>query len=256
MRRALFLDRDGTLVEPRHYPSRSEHLRLYPGLTPSLRALQAHGFRLVVVTNQSGLARGLFSADDLAAMHASLAATLAADGVRIDAFYYCPHHPEGIVPALAVDCDCRKPRPGMLERAASDLDLDLHRSWLIGDILDDVEAGNRIGCRTVLVDLGTEARPASSVRWPVYVARDTRHALATVCAAEGIGPALDEDYLPPSWQQPSGPPGAAPGEDSPSAQPYPPERGGGGGGGRPQRAAISVECSAPRLSAVRGGSHA
>jgi D-glycero-D-manno-heptose 1,7-bisphosphate phosphatase len=212
MQHALFLDRDGTLVEPRHYPSRPEHLRLYPGLAPDLLALQAHGFRLVVVTNQSGLARGLFSADDLTAMHAALAATLAADGVRVDAFYHCPHHPDGVVEALAVACDCRKPQPGMLQRAAHDLGLDLRASWLIGDILDDVEAGNRVGCHTALVDLGTEARPTSSVRWPTHVARDTRHALAIVRAAEGIGPAVGADYRPASWTpQPSARLSATPG---------------------------------------------
>jgi len=196
---ALFLDRDGTLVEPRHYPSRPEHLRLYPTLGPELRRLQQAGFRLVVVTNQSGVARGYFTADDLDRMHAYLAGELARWGVRLDATYYCPHHPDGTIAALARPCQCRKPQPGLLLRAAAELDLDLRRSWFVGDILDDVEAGNRAGCPTVLVDLGTEARPDRPLRWPAYVARDTAHALQVIGAVEGCGPPADLTYLPPSW---------------------------------------------------------
>lgn len=198
-RRALFLDRDGTLVHPRHYPARPEDLLLVDGLGPPLRSLQAAGFALVVVTNQSGLARGYFTEADLRRMHEHLAAELARVGARVDAIYHCPHHPEGIVPELAVACDCRKPRPGMLRRAAGELNLDLGASWLIGDILDDVEAGNRAGCRTVLVDLDTEAPPETPIRRPSYVARSTPHALHIVETVEGLGAGADLTYLPPSW---------------------------------------------------------
>lgn len=197
--KALFLDRDGTLVHPRHYPSRPEDLRLYDGIGPPLHAARAAGLRLVVITNQSGLARGLFTEGDLDRMHAHLAAELARFDVRLDAIYYCPHHVDGAIPALAVACDCRKPRPGMLLRAAADLGLDLARSWFVGDILDDVEAGNRAGCRTVLVDLGTESSPQQGIRRPTYVARDTLHALRIVAAHEGSGPSEDLAYRPPAW---------------------------------------------------------
>ena len=159
--RALFLDRDGTLVEPRHYPSRPEDLILSADVGPELRALQSAGFRVVVITNQSGIARGYFTEPDLHRMHDHLADQLTEFGVRIDAVYFCPHHPDGAIAELAVACECRKPEPGMLLRAANDLNLDLTRSWFVGDILDDVEAGNRAGCRTVLVDLGTEPPPPS-----------------------------------------------------------------------------------------------
>ena len=101
--------------------------------------------------------------------------------------------------ALAVACACRKPEPGLPRRAAADLDLDLGRSWFLGDILDDVEAGHRAGCRAVLVDLGTEPPPPSPLRRPDYVARDTAHALAIVAAVDGLGPAADLAYRPPSW---------------------------------------------------------
>ncbi len=191
---AIFLDRDGTLVYPRHYPLRPRDLVLYQNVGPELRRLQRAGFRLVLVTNQSGLARGYFREEDLARMHAHLARQLARHDVRLDGLYYCPHHPDGIVERLSVACNCRKPRPGMILQAASDLGLDLGRSWLIGDILDDIEAGNRSGCRTVLVDLGTEHLPDDPVRRPDFVARDTQHALRIVAACTGLVSAVDLSY--------------------------------------------------------------
>ncbi len=197
---ALFLDRDGTLVHARHFPSRPEELVLYDGVVPGLRALQGAGFRLILITNQSGLARGLFGREALELMHHHLRAELARQGVTLDAVYFCPHHPEGAVAEWAVDCDCRKPKPGMLLRAAADLDLDLSRSWFVGDILDDVEAGNRADCRTILVDLGTEGTPRRPVRRPQFVARDTAHALRIVAAVEGLAPPVDLSYRPPAWR--------------------------------------------------------
>lgn len=177
---AVFLDRDGTLVHPRHYPSRPEELILYEGIGPALRALQGAGFRLVVITNQAGIARGYFTTGDLDRMHDHLRRELAGDGVHLDGIYYCPHHVEGVIPELAVPCGCRKPRAGLLLRAARDLDLDLAGSWMIGDILDDMEAGKRAGCRTILVDLGTETLPAAFPRQPDIVAPDTLRALRII----------------------------------------------------------------------------
>ncbi len=197
--RAVFLDRDGTLVEARHYPSRPEQLVVYQGVTDELRRLQQAGFRLVLITNQSGLAHGYFTEADLARMHAYLREELGREGVSIDAIYFCPHHPDGAISELAITCDCRKPSPGMLLRAAEELDLDLARSWFVGDILDDVEAGNRAGCRTVLVDLGTESPPDRASRRPMYIARDTVDALRIIETIEGIGPAAELGYRPPAW---------------------------------------------------------
>ena len=199
--RAVFLDRDGTLVYPRHYPTRPEELVLYPGLVPTLWRLQRAGFKLIVVTNQSGLARGLFTEADLRRLHDHLARSLERDAVRLDAIYACPHHPDGVVPELAIQCACRKPAPGMLLQAAADHDIDLARSWFIGDILDDVEAGARAGTRTILVDLGTESAPQSALREPDYVARDTRHALQMIAALEGLSRnAPETTYLPATWR--------------------------------------------------------
>lgn len=172
---------------------------MYDGMGPELRALRSAGFALVVITNQSGLARGIFTEHDLIRMHDHLRRQLDALSVPLDGIYYCPHHVDGTVPELSVACNCRKPAPGMLLQAASELDLDLSRSWMIGDILDDVEAGHRAGCRTVLVDVGTESLPTSDLRRPAYVARDTRHALRIVRAVEGLGASADLRYHPPSW---------------------------------------------------------
>lgn len=198
--RALFLDRDGTLVHRYHYPSRPEHLRLYDAIAEPLAALRRAGFRLVVVTNQSGIARGYFTEADLDHMHAHLRSSFAAQGVELDAIYHCPHHPDGVVEGLGVRCDCRKPAPGMALRAARELSLDLSRSWFVGDILDDIESGARAGCRTVLIDLGTESEPQSALRRPDFVARDTAHALAIILHAEGLGPRVETAYLPDRWR--------------------------------------------------------
>ena len=199
--KALFLDRDGTLVYPGHYPSRPQDLRLYEGIEHPLRILQEAGFLLVIITNQAGIARGYFTETDLIHMHEHLIRELAQLNVRLDGIYYCPHHPEGAVPELAIHCDCRKPQPGMVLRAAADLTIDLPSSWFVGDILDDIEAGKRAGCRTVLVDLGTEAPPTASLRRPDFVARDTLHALHIICAVEQHGAMTDMSYRPATWQQ-------------------------------------------------------
>lgn len=199
-RRAVFLDRDGTLVHPRHYPSRPEDLVLFDGIGPGLRTLQDAGFLLILITNQSGIARGLFTVADLERMHQHLRDQLERLSVRLDGIYFCPHHEDGSIPALSFACDCRKPQPGMLLRAAADHSLDLSCSWFVGDILDDVEAGHRAGCRTILVDLGTEPSPSTPGRRPDFIARDTRHALQIIQAVEGLGEPSNLDYRPAGWE--------------------------------------------------------
>jgi D-glycero-D-manno-heptose 1,7-bisphosphate phosphatase len=152
-----------------------------------------------MVTNQAGIARGYFTEKDLERMHIYLSQELAKSEVLLDAIYHCPHHPDGVVPELAIRCDCRKPQPGMLLQAGKDLELDLQSSWFVGDILDDIEAGNRAGCRTVLVDLGTEQLPEQQIRRPDFVARDTLHALRIISGCENLGPEAELTYRPPSW---------------------------------------------------------
>ncbi|HEX4715271.1 MAG TPA: HAD-IIIA family hydrolase, partial [Ktedonobacteraceae bacterium] len=133
-------------------------------------------------------------------MHAHLRAELQLLGVELAGIYACPHHPQGVVAELARPCECRKPRPGLLLQAANEHNLDLAHSWFVGDILDDVEAGERAGCRTILVDLGTEAWPEHAMRQPDFVARTTLHALQMIQALEGGHGDVDLTYLPASWQ--------------------------------------------------------
>jgi D-glycero-D-manno-heptose 1,7-bisphosphate phosphatase len=161
-RPAVFLDRDGTIVREVEYLRSPRELRLLPHAGEAIRRLNEAGFAVVVVTNQSGIARGLLTEDDLAEIHAVLRRRLARRGARLDAIYSCPHHPAGARREYRRRCRCRKPAPGMLLRAAEDLDLDLAECCAIGDGERDVEAGRRAGCRTVLVRTGygaeTEAR--------------------------------------------------------------------------------------------------
>lgn len=145
MTQAVFLDRDGTLVDELGFLRRPEDLRLLPRAAEGVRAFNAAGWRTIVVTNQSGLARGLFSADDLAAVHARLEAALAEEGARLDAILHCPHHPEEGAPPLRATCECRKPAPGLLFEAASRFGLELGACWIVGDSLRDLEAGKRAG---------------------------------------------------------------------------------------------------------------
>lgn len=170
-KRAVFLDRDGTIIQNRHYGWDPAKIQLLDGVVPGLKLLQESGYSLIVVTNQSGIARGHFTERDLWRMHFRLSEILAEQGVAVTAYYYCPHHPDGIVPEYKMVCNCRKPKPGMVLRARDDWDLDLASSWLIGDILDDVEAGKSVGCRAVLLDLGTEPPPQNEVRTPDFVAQ-------------------------------------------------------------------------------------
>jgi histidinol-phosphate phosphatase family protein len=176
-RRAVFLDKDGTLVEDVPYNVDPRLVRLLPGAGDGLRRLQDAGLLLFVVSNQSGVARGLFPESALSPVEERLRGLLADCGVALDGFYYCPHHLEGVVAGYASHCDCRKPAPGLIRRAAAEHGLDLGRSWMVGDILDDVEAGRAAGCRTVLVDNGHETEwVLTPGRQPDLRAADLREA--------------------------------------------------------------------------------
>lgn len=158
--RAVFLDRDGVLVRDVHLATRPEQLELLPGVPGALATLTGAGFRLVVVTNQTVVARGLLSEDGLARLHDELAARIRArSGVELAGFYVCPHHPRADLPAYRLACSCRKPGPGLVERAARELDLVLAESFLVGDRPSDVAAGRRAGCRTVQVRTGRHGEP-------------------------------------------------------------------------------------------------
>ena len=151
-RPAVFLDRDGVLVEDVHLATQAEDLRLCRGVEEALAGLRELGLMLVVVTNQTVVARGLIAEEELEQLHKSL-------GLGVDGWYVCPHHPSADLARYRVACQCRKPRPGLVMRAARELELDLARSFMVGDRPSDVEAGRRAGCRTIQVLSGAHGEP-------------------------------------------------------------------------------------------------
>jgi D-glycero-D-manno-heptose 1,7-bisphosphate phosphatase len=157
MRQAAFLDRDGVINEDREYVSRAADFHFIPGSIAALCTLQAAGFALVVITNQSGLARGMFTEDEYLRLQSYMQEQLAAAGVVLDSIQYCPHLPDAPVARYRLDCDCRKPRAGMILAAARQLDIDLAASVLIGDRRADLEAGRTAGVgRCFLVRSGKQ----------------------------------------------------------------------------------------------------
>ncbi|HYG43779.1 MAG TPA: HAD family hydrolase, partial [Bordetella sp.] len=151
---AVFLDKDGTVLADDPYNVDPARMAYAPRAAEALRVLGTLGVPLIVISNQPGVALGYFEPQALADVQARLDTLFRAADARLAGFYWCPHHPQGVVPAYTKVCACRKPQPGLLLRAARDHQVDLAQSWFIGDILDDVEAGNRAGCRTLLLDVG------------------------------------------------------------------------------------------------------
>jgi D-glycero-D-manno-heptose 1,7-bisphosphate phosphatase len=188
-RPAVFLDRDGVIVRDVDLLVRSDQIELLPGVAGALRRLREARLPVVIVTNQPAVARGLLTEPELAALEARIERQLRDTGAGVDAFYYCPHHPQATLPAYRLACECRKPRPGMLLQAARDLGLDLAASTMIGDRSSDVIAGRRAGCRTILVETGKHtAPPIDSPDNPVpstppdHVVRDLAAAVEVVLA--------------------------------------------------------------------------
>lgn len=154
IRLAVFLDRDGTVAEEVGYVNHVSRIRLLPGSAEAIRRIRRHGFLAIVVTNQSGVARDYFEESLVLQANDRLQELLREEGTALDAIYYCPHHPREGVPPYRCECDCRKPRPGMLLRAAREYAIDLSRSYMVGDGIVDVGAANAAGTRSVLVLTG------------------------------------------------------------------------------------------------------
>ena len=150
--KAVFIDKDGTLIPDIPYNVDPALITLSPGAGATLARLKRRGYLLIVVSNQSGVARGLFPESALDGVRQRIGDLLAEAGAALDGFSYCPHHPDGTVKRYARECGCRKPKAGMLTGAAKAFGIDLSRSWMIGDITADSEAGNRAGCRTILIE--------------------------------------------------------------------------------------------------------
>lgn len=184
---AVFLDRDGTLNEEVGYINHISRFKLYPWAARAIKTLNDAGLKAILVTNQAGVARGYFKEEMVLAVHDKLRADLAAEGARLDAIYYCPHHPTAGEPPYRSDCQCRKPRPGLLERAAREHGIDLSRSFMIGDKYTDVELARRVGARGIMVMTGYGRGEYEYQRdsWkgdPDHIAEDVAAATAWIIA--------------------------------------------------------------------------
>lgn len=152
MNRAVFLDRDGVIIrEPPYYPHKLVDLHLLPRVDQAIRRLNENRFKVVVISNQSGIARGYYSEAEALIFNAVMVERLKEMGAMIDAIYFCPHYPKGTVSRYSTECECRKPAPGMLIRAGKELDIDLDMSFMVGDKDSDLECGRRVNCSTVLI---------------------------------------------------------------------------------------------------------
>ena len=185
MDRVVFLDRDGPLNEEVEYLYRPEDLRFLPGVPEAIKRLNGAGFKVVVITNQAGVARGYYTETDVERLHSYMNRLLEEKGAHIDGFYYCPHHPEHGIGEYKKDCECRKPKTGMFLRAEKDFPADKEHSFMVGDKLIDVEAGKNYGVRAVLVGTGYGHIPADISSAP---------------------PSPERPAVPPGWSGKTGPP--------------------------------------------------
>jgi D,D-heptose 1,7-bisphosphate phosphatase len=184
--KAVFLDRDGTLIEEAGYLDRLERLVFFPYSVDAVRLLNRGGFAVVIVTNQAGVARGIFKESFVAEAHRHITERLAAGGARVDGIYYCPHHPDASVEAYRAECGCRKPGSGMFTQAAADLGVTMADSFVVGDRWHDLEAGQRVGARGILVRTGygrtEEASPNAHVE-PAAIADNVMDAVSWILRA-------------------------------------------------------------------------
>jgi D-glycero-D-manno-heptose 1,7-bisphosphate phosphatase len=190
LNRCVFLDRDGTINEEVNYLSHSDQLRLIAGAAEAIKQFNQAGLKTVIITNQAGVARGYFSEPALQQIHLELERMLRAQDAHIDAIYYCPHHPTAGIGVYKIDCNCRKPKPGLLERAARELNLDLRQSFVVGDKPADLQAGGAVGCRTILVRTGygleSEQELAGGESQPDHVADDLLAAARWILQSLGL----------------------------------------------------------------------
>jgi D-glycero-D-manno-heptose 1,7-bisphosphate phosphatase len=178
--RAVFFDRDGTLVRDPGYLSHPDQVELLDGAAEAVKELQLLGYKTVVVSNQSGIARGILTEEMLEQIHARLRELLSRKGATLDGIYYCPYHPDGAVLKYRKDSDWRKPKPGMLLAAAGEMDIDLTRSWMIGDNYRDTEAGRSAGCKTILISSTHASAGETDANKPDHVAVNLKEAINIV----------------------------------------------------------------------------
>ena len=191
MRRAVFIDRDGTISEEVGYINHPARFRVFPFAAAAVKHLNENGWLAIVVTNQAGVARGYFSEDMIQTVHAEMTKELESSGARLDAVYYCAHHPSVGEPPYRFDCDCRKPKPGLILRAAKDFDIDLAESWMAGDRYSDVELARNAGVKSMLVMSGYgrgewEHQRGSWTEQPDLVAENLLEAVRVIVAKEDL----------------------------------------------------------------------
>ncbi len=173
MNKAIFLDRDGTIVEDIGYLNSPEQIKFIPGSIEAIKKLNEAGYKVVVITNQAGVARGLITEDMLQTIDKTLHKWILNGGAHLDGVYYCPHHPEHGVYPYNQHCECRKPHPGLIKRAHRDFDIDLPQSYMVGDKATDVEAGKRAGTQTILVSSGRGKEEKEKLQQkPDYIAKN------------------------------------------------------------------------------------
>jgi len=181
MKKAVFIDKDGTLIKNVPYNVDTNLIQFEENVVGALKLLRKCGYELIIVSNQSGIAFSYFSEDDVKQVFQFIEKQLQQEGVQLNGFYYCPHHTQGTNRLYTKTCYCRKPMPGMLLQAARELDIDLELSWMIGDILDDTEAGNRAGCRTILLNNGNETEwVEANNRRPTFMVSNWKEATAVI----------------------------------------------------------------------------
>ena len=172
MNKAVFIDKDGTLIKNLPYNVDPALISLEDFCIEGLQHIQKAGYLLIIVSNQSGVAMGYFKEEALIAVKERIRELLAEHQLNLDGFYYCPNHPDGMVKEYAIDCDLRKPKPGLILRAAAEHQIDLSESWMIGDILHDIEAGHRAGCKAILINNGNETEwIMNEYNQPDYIAK-------------------------------------------------------------------------------------
>jgi len=187
MNKAVFIDRDGTLIKDIPYNTNTSLIEFLPYAIEALGRLKRNNFLLILISNQSGIAKGFFTIDALKKMHKVIQQTLANFNVQLDAIYFCPHHPEGKIEEYNIECDCRKPKPGLILRAADEHNIDVGNSWMTGDILNDVEAGNAAGCKTILLDNGNETEwILNEKRTPAFTVTNWNMIAQTILSNEKV----------------------------------------------------------------------
>ncbi len=174
MNKAIFFDRDGTIIKYGDHPHDiKKHLKFIRNSVEGLRKLKEKGYLRIIITNQAGIARGLYSEEDYFAFRKEMHKRLEKKGILLDAEYFCPHHPEKGIGKYKIDCNCRKPKTGMLEQAAEDFNLSLNECWVVGDNVSDIDAGKNAGCRTIHVLTGEKREP---ITYADFVAKDLAEA--------------------------------------------------------------------------------